>query len=366
MHRFNSKEVNQLKKKIYFKILVFIFFLSFSERGFNQDAHFTQYYQVPAYLNPALVGNFNGLYKVGINYRDQWRPALSRPYATFTATGESKFYLGGKKRDPDIAAIGIMFFSDKISGFDLNTSQIALSGSYHKLLDKKTKQYLGFGYQASIIQKSLNYETLTFGDQFNALDAYTNETLEILPGNVLGFFDMSVGVDYSVSPDPNQEINLGFALFHFTSPDISFFKGADFIDDNFDVEAQLDSRYVAHASYSFATTPKVFIEPRTLFMIQDQHREFMLSTLFKFKNLKTEGRKFYFGPSIRFSNRLQNFSMESMGLIAGFDYKGINFGLSYEYNTYDLFNENDGLGTFEFSLNYFGHFENEDAFCPTF
>ena len=48
----------------------------------GRDAHFTQYYQVPAYVNPALVGNFNGLFKVGMNYRDQWRPAIDRPYAT--------------------------------------------------------------------------------------------------------------------------------------------------------------------------------------------------------------------------------------------------------------------------------------------
>ena len=155
-----------------------------------QDAHFTQYYQVPAYVNPALVGNFNGLFKVGMNYRDQWRPAIDRPYATFTATGESKFMVG--KRDPDIAALGIMFFSDQISKYDLNTTQIALTGSYHKLLDRKTKQYIGIGYQAAIFQKSLNYEDLTFGDQFNAIDAYSNETLELLPGNNIGFFDMNV------------------------------------------------------------------------------------------------------------------------------------------------------------------------------
>jgi type IX secretion system PorP/SprF family membrane protein len=355
--------VNQNSFKILFFLAVLLFYSNIAS---SQDAHFTQYYQVPSYLNPSLVGNFNGLYKVGVNYRDQWRPALNRPYATFTATGESKFYLGSKKRDPDVAAIGIMFFSDKISGFDLNTSQIALTGSFHKLLDKKTKQYLGIGYQVSIFQKSLNYENLTFGDQFNALDAYTNATLELLPGNVLGFFDMSFGLDYSVSPDPTQDFNLGFAMFHFTSPNISFFKGSDFIDQNLDVNARLDTRYVGHASYSFGTSPKTFVEPRALFMMQDEHRQLVLSSLFKYKNLKTEGRKFYIGPSIRLSNRLQNFNLESIGLISGFDYKGINFGLSYEYNTQDLFNENDGLGTFEFSLNYFGQFENADAFCPTF
>ena len=329
-----------------------------------QDAHFTQYYQVPAYLNPALVGNFNGLFKVGVNYRDQWRAALARPYATFTATGDSKFLIG--KRDPDIAAIGIMFFSDRISGYDLNTTQIAISGSYHKLLDRRSKQYIGIGYQAAIFQKSLNYEDLTFGDQFNAIDAYSNETLEFLPGNNIGFFDMSAGIDYSVTPTSGHEMNLGLAIFHFTRPNISFFGKEEFVEPNLNVNAFLDSRWVAHASYGLPTGPNTSLEPRVLFMAQDQHKQLMLSALFKYKNPKTEGKKFYIGPALRFANTLNGFGTESISLIAGYDYKGLNLGLSYDYNTSDLFNDRNGLGTFEFSLNYLGQYENADAFCPTF
>lgn len=330
-----------------------------------QDAHFSQYYQVPAYLNPSLVGNFNGLYKVGINYRDQWRAALDKPYATFTATGESKFELG-QGRNPDLAAIGIMFFSDKLSQYNLNTTQLALTGSYHKLLDNRKKSYIGIGYQLGIFQKSLNYENLTFGDQFNAIDAYTNETLEVLPGNIIGFFDMSVGADYSTRPASGRDFNLGFSIFHFTSPNISYFAKNENPDKDINTDAQLDPRYVVHASYNIPTGKNTNVEPRLLYMGQDKHKMFLLSTLFKYKNPKTEGRIFYFGPSLRLSNNLSKLAFESIILTTGIDYKGMNFGLSYDYNLPDLLNNRNGLGTFELSFNYYGQYENADAFCPTF
>ncbi len=348
-------------KKIFLVLFTFAAFIS----CFSQDAHFSQYYQVPAYLNPSLVGNFNGLYKVGINYRDQWRAALDRPYATFTATGESKFEMG-QKRNPDIAAIGIMFFSDKLSQYNLNTTQLALTGSFHKLLDARNKKYLGIGFQTGIIQKSLNYENLTFGDQFNAVDAYSNETLEVLPGNNIGFFDMSVGADYSVNPASGKNFNIGFSIFHFNNPNISFFGKSDNPDQDVNTDAQLDARYVFHTSYSIPTGPNNSIEPRVLYMSQDKHKMLLLSSLFKYKNPKTEGRIFYFGPSLRLSNNLSKLTFESIILTAGIDFKGMNFGLSYDYNLPDLITNRNGLGTFEFSFNYYGQYENSDAFCPTF
>jgi uncharacterized membrane protein YjgN (DUF898 family) len=62
---------------------------------------------------------------------------VDRPYATFTAT-ENKFLVDN--------AIQMLqpWASCRQDQYDLNTTQIALTGSYHKLLDKKTKQYIGF------------------------------------------------------------------------------------------------------------------------------------------------------------------------------------------------------------------------------
>ena len=196
--------------------------ISLNAVGKAQDGHFTQYYQIPGNTNPALTGTFNGLYRVGMNYRDQWRPSVGRPFVSFAAGGDVKFSRSGRAAS-DVAALGINFYSDRTKQYDFNVSQIAISGAYHKLLDKATNQYLGIALQASVSQRTLNYEYLTFQDQFNAIDGYTFESSEILPVNNFGFYDLGLGLNYSFSPKDKNSLNLGVALFHLTRPNISFY-----------------------------------------------------------------------------------------------------------------------------------------------
>jgi type IX secretion system PorP/SprF family membrane protein len=348
------------------KYLKVIFLLSLCSYFVSaQDAHFTQYYQNAALINPSLIGNFKGLFKVGMNYRDQWRPALNQPYSTFTATGESVFDVGDKN-NPDIVGIGIMFLSDKISAFDLNTNQISLSGNYRKLLNAKNNQYIGLGFQAGVITKTLNYEKLTFGDQFNSVDAFTLDTKELLPGNNFGFFDFALGLNYSISSGPRNNFNFGIAGHHLTQPNISFYAKETTPNNDLDFNAFLDARWAAHASINMPLRGPVDIEPRVLYMKQDQSNMVSIGSLFKYKNPTSEGRTLYGGPSLRFSNRYDGIGAESLMLTFGYDYNGLNLGFSYDHNLPDLVNYRNGLGTFEFTLNYIGQFQNDDQFCPKF
>ena len=64
-------------------IIVFILILINSFLN-AQDIHFSQYYASPMTVNPAYTGMFNGTYRVGANYRNQWA-SVSVPYKTFAA-----------------------------------------------------------------------------------------------------------------------------------------------------------------------------------------------------------------------------------------------------------------------------------------
>ena len=48
-----------------------------------QDIHFSQFFASPVLVNPANTGNFNGVARLGLNYRDQWG-SVSVPYQTFS------------------------------------------------------------------------------------------------------------------------------------------------------------------------------------------------------------------------------------------------------------------------------------------
>ena len=76
----------------------------------------------------------------------------------------------------------------------------------------------------------VNYEQLTFGDQFNGLNGYTFATDEDLPANNFSFGDLSLGINYSFTPKARTSIYAGFALHHFVTPQISFY--SEELDDD--------------------------------------------------------------------------------------------------------------------------------------
>ncbi len=348
----------------YFWSLMILCFFSTLIRA--QDAHFTQYYQVPGQFNPALTGTFGGLYRVGINYRDQWSSAVNTNFKSFTASGDVKFEIGQGRNGKDIAALGIMFLSDKTDIFDFNTTGIALTGAFHKSLDKNTKQYLGGGVQIGIYQKNVNYEDLTFQDQFNAIDAFEGFTTENLPVNNYGSFDLSLGVQYTISPAKRTNFNIGLSLYHLFPNNESFWAQNEIKTNNLDTDFVQYRRYNAHISYSFPTSETLVINPRLLFMSQGPHNQILLSNLFKIKGLQDDTKQFFIGPAVRTVSDVSGFHIESLILQGGIEYNGLIFGLSYDHNLDDLFSDRKGLGAFELSINILGKYENENTFCPTF
>ena len=187
----------------------FLFLFIFMNLAKAQDKHFTQFYASPLTLNPALTGAFDGRYRVGGIYRDQWRGVLDNPYVTFAGSVDVRFDITLDSRYKDAFAVGLLFYNDEVPGIDFSTNQIALSGAFHKGLDFDKKQFLSLGFQAGLAQRNINYENLTFDDQFNNLDAYSFPTLEDLPENNFAFSDFNVGLNYTYSPKRNMNFFIG-------------------------------------------------------------------------------------------------------------------------------------------------------------
>ena len=49
-----------------------------------QDRHFSQFFNSPIQLNPALAGVIDGTYRVNLNYRDQWNKLTNGNYLPLT------------------------------------------------------------------------------------------------------------------------------------------------------------------------------------------------------------------------------------------------------------------------------------------
>ena len=332
-----------------------------------QDPHFSQFYASPLTINPALAGTGSGTYRLSTIYRDQWRSALESPLTTFAFAGDLKFGLdAGRNSVGDVAALGLNFFADRVAGFDLNTTSMALTGAYHKLLNAKTKQYLGGGFQIGVLQRSLNYEDLTFQDEFNTLDGYTLGTSETLPANNFAVADMSFGLNLSGEPSSRVRYNVGVALFHFAQPNISFYGSSNDPDPQLRKESKLFSRLVFNASASLKISELISISPRLLVLMQGPHTEIDLGNNFRFEFYERDYMAVHFGAWLRAVNNTSGFGLESFVFMAGLEYNRFVIGFSYDLGIGDVLDSRLGLTSYEFSVTYTGKHDNDSAFCPVF
>lgn len=350
-------------KQFYIFILAIFFLVDLSA----QDKHFSQFYASPLTLNPALTGAYNGRYRFSTIYRDQWRRVIDSPFRTFATELDVRFKVKSNSQYKDAAAVGLVFFRDKVSGIDFGTQQIAISGAYHKGLDYDNKQFLSVGFQGAIAQRNVNYEQLTFGDQFNGLDGYTFDSEEDLPVNNFSYGDISVGINYAFTPKARKSFYAGFAMHHITQPEISFYQ--DEVDANGEKFAseKLYSRLSTQISAEIPANDVLSFLPRVLVARQGPHFEINAGANLRFMLNDYTNNSFYVGGWIRpVAFEEENLGIDALVLMAGLQKGSFLFGVSYDANFQDLTNYNQGQGAFELSISYFGDFENDSVLCPRF
>lgn len=331
---------------------------------YAQDKHFTQFYAAPLTLNPAMTGNFPGRYRVGIIYRDQWRGAFDDPYTTFSAAADVRFDVRHNSRYKDAVGVGLLFFNDKVSGIDFVTNQIALSGAFHKALDYDNRQRLSLGAQIGLLQRSINYERLTFDDEFNSIDGFTLGTRENLPPNNFSFSDLNVGLNYVIRFDKKTVLNVGGAMHHVLQPQVSFYPATQNAPGG---DSKLYARYSAQVSYEFPVGERMSAIPRALWAKQGPHMELTAGSNLRIPIDSYTGNAIQAGIWARpVSNEDDSFSLDAIIAMIGLEWNNVLFGLSYDINLDDITTYKQGQQSFEFSILYLGDFDNESILCPKF
>ena len=180
--------------------------MGWAKDAIAQDPQFTQFYANPLYLNPAFAGA-KRCPRVNMNYRNQW-PAISGTFVTYNASFDMNI-------DALHGGIGGYFMADRAGEGTLNTFEGALMYSYHLNITRKFS--LRFGAQASVMQRSIDWSRLTFGDMIDPRYGFIYETNEVQPNTSKIFADFSAGfVGYT------DWFYFGFAAHHLTQPDEGF------------------------------------------------------------------------------------------------------------------------------------------------
>jgi type IX secretion system PorP/SprF family membrane protein len=304
-----------------------------------QDPQFSQFYAAPLYLNPALTGA-TGQARAGINYRNQW-PAIDANFTTLSAYFD--YFIEDKN-----SGIGIILTRDEEGLAGLRSLSLGLQYSYELEITKD----LGFrpGVQVALFNRDINFDKLTFGDQFDPgtgqfLDQPTAETFNTYSSKT--FVDLSFGGVLFT-----RKAWLGVSAWHLTQPNQSLI-GED---------SPLPVKLSVHGGFKFFMKPGQIasagayrnaersIAPAFQYRHQGKFDQMDLGMYFTFEPLVL-GTWYRGVPFKQLEGYVNN---ESIVLLLGFVKFGakdaINIGYSFDY-TISKLGPGSG-GAHEFSLVY--------------
>jgi hypothetical protein len=224
----------------------------------SQNARFTQIFNAPVMLNPALAGKFNGAARVGLLY--SWQNSTIANVAHQNIYADVKLFSKKNKNDKDSSGYNLLKqksyfgialnhyqYGNDLSGFSQNTTPIeakftSLTGSYHFNLTKDAKYYMGVGFQLTNAEATLDE---TRGTDYNLEVSGGGFRYRKTPSgnlkNSKGYFDYSIGTYLGFQTEEHL-LEMGFAAYHLPQP---------YNDLNNDPDSKLRRRFSAYTNAFF-------------------------------------------------------------------------------------------------------------------
>ncbi len=315
-----------------------------------QDPRFSQFYASPLTLNPAMIGVYEGQFRVVANYRELYASILgNNPYRTIAASFDVRTRL---KRSGDYFGIGFSALRDEagISNFNRTRGNLGLSfmkqlgGSRYRVSD----QYLVAGAQVGIGQRGFDFGQLWFTNQFdeaNALIDFTAASGEDFSqlGNDI-YLDFNAGVLWYALFEENRSFYIGGAAHHLNQPAIALLE---------DSEDQLHMRWVAHMGGEMPFNDNLSLLPAVAVMGQQQSFSTTAGANFRYTNRDWRELAIRIGAWAHIANRLDSgVFLDAIAATAILEVERWQIGISYDVTTSVLSQANNARGAFELSLIY--------------
>lgn len=300
----------------------------------GQDIHFSQFYNQPLLLNPALTGTTECNMNAGLNYRSQGK-SITVPYVTQSGFFDYKIVPEFIKRD--WAGVGISLYQDEAGDGSLKTSYAAFYASYHKGLDYDNSKFASFGANIGYASKSVEYSTLLFDSQWNGYK-FSPLLSNHEPNNAtsVNYLDFSAGTMFTYSPSVKFSSFMGVSLQHINNPKETYYN---------DVKNQIGRKLVIHGGVDYKISTNLYLQPKFMFAKKKQANEFIIgSNVLFIKN------------DIRVHGGLWTRLTRDIIFLMGAEFKRMAVFISYDYNFSDLNIISQSNGGFEISL--VTHFDN--------
>ncbi len=314
-----------------------------------QDAHYSQFYQAPALINPALTGIYRGDVRFMANYRSQWH-SVPVDYNTFTAFADMKFIQRTDRKG--FFSGGLAFNYDYAGDSKLALANLNASVSYTQGFSSRAFGTIGFYMGGS--QRAFKPGNLRFENQFDPEQGTYNPDLnngENFDATNIFFVDFGAGINFRLQSeqtetlvdllDKRNKLDVGVGIFHLNRPNQSFY-------DNAPVE--LPVRISPYASATLMLGMNLDLVANFTGQFQQEYRELvgMAGVKIHFNNRQL-GRQF--GLQLGAGYRFHDFGDAFFPGIELY-WNGWNAGFTYDINISEFSIATRRRGGPEFSLRY--------------
>lgn len=282
---------------------------------FSQDPEFTQFYANPLYLNPAFAGSAQ-CPRLILNYRNQW-PGIENAFQTYSGSFDQyvKSISGG---------LALQLVHDGSGKGTYQTTSISLAYAYHTPITKKVS--LSAGLKFGFLQKSIDWEALTYGDMIDKNEGFIYESSEQVGVNARSNVDFSAGAMAF-----SDRAFLGFSVSHLAQPKIG-------LTDN---QARLMRRFIGHVGISIPVggeNIKDFsLSPNILYSYQNSFQQLNVG-LYAKKGVLTAGAWYR--------------SDDAMIILLGVETSKYKIGYSYDVTISEIADNSAGAHEVSFTFQF--------------
>lgn len=335
---YNSISVTYTKYKLtnpslFICLLIATFLIS--KTSLSQDLHYSQYFNSELNLNPALTAYTQSQYRFTLNNRNQWA-SVTVPYKTLSASFETKIINFKRKRT--FIGLGVLFNKDEAGDSKYGTTQLGLSLSMVKSLNKRNSNLISLGVQTGFYQRSIDYSQLYFPEQWNGtISTINSKNSENFAVNKFNFFDISAGINWFWAPSSKLKFNTGFSSWHLNRPNQSLMN---------DETANLNIKYQAYSNIEIIISQPFNILPSIYYAYQGPYQEFLFGARLYYKIHQNRSKYFAMSTGLFFRNN------DAVILYLGMDYKTLKLGATYDINTSSLSAASNYMGGMEVSVKW--------------
>ncbi len=310
------------------------------------DFSLSQFYHQETQFNPATVGIYYGSYRFQATHRIQWA-SLSEPFTTTAAAFDMPLF--SELTGNDFFGVGVNAYQDEagLSVFKQTKGNINLN--YGKSVDPRDQHFVSMGIGVGFGQRTIDYGSLAWDRQWD-ITGYNLNLPNFEPGSAgdaTDYVDLNWGAHYFFSDHEEWQGQLGFAINHLNTPDVSFY------GDN----VRLDRTYIAHGSFEYHShSDAVAISPKFFYMQQGEFSTLTVGSEFDFL-LREAGK---------ITGKIKEVTLElgayyrwrdALIPMLGFNFGGITFAASYDFNISGLTPYTTGLGGPEIFIRYKGGYK---------